>query len=99
MCVDANRVEFREPALRAVTIRAVIDARRVEEVRARRCSTGDICFFGDMLFEFRVRSARRELELLCEHVEGALEANLQSRVRDSGARDCFESDLGFLHSQ
>ena len=52
MCVDANRMKFREPALRAVTIRAVIDTGRVEEVGARCCSAGDIGFFGDVLFEF-----------------------------------------------
>ena len=63
----------------------MIDVRRVKEVGARCCRAGDIGFFGDVLFEFGVRSARSELELLCEQVEGALEANLQSRIRDSGA--------------
>src|SRR5580765_2025878 len=99
MCVDANRMKFREPALRAVTIRAVIDAGRVEEVRARGGGAGDISFFGSVLFELRVGGARRELELFCEHVEGALEADLESGVRNSGARDRIEADFGFLHGQ
>jgi hypothetical protein len=56
----------------------VIDARFVEEVRARGGGAGDVDFFRDVLLEFGVGGARGELELFCEHVEGALKANLQS---------------------
>ena len=87
MRVDANRMKLREPALRPVAIWAVIDAGRAEEVRARRCGPGDVDFFGDVLFELGIRGSRRELELFCEDVEGALEANLQSDSRNGRARD------------
>ena len=78
MCVDSERVEFREPAFGSVTVWTMSAALVVEEVRAARRSAGDVDFLGHVFAQFCIGGARRELKLPGEEVECALEANLQS---------------------
>ena len=91
------RAKLGKPSLRPVAIRAMGESFFIKEVGPDGSRAREVCFFGNMLFEFAISCARRKLELFGEEIESALEANFESRLRNSRAWDGFKTDFGFFH--